>query len=140
MPHIDFQNAVLNALGAMTRASGSIDQTTLRQPPDAHAGPIWSVDNTINSEGGLARWSAGFHRLVDVLLALHAKEQLELETVNEASKACSECWSVSGTYRGLTAEGREVVRGIAARLKTIAGSRREKISGENACMHRELGG
>lgn len=129
MPHIDFQNAVLNALGAMTRTSGSIDQTKLRHL--LMLTPAYLVvDNTINSEGGLARWSAGFHRLVDVLLALHAKEQLELETVNEASKACSECWSVSGTYRGLTAEGREVVRGIAARLKTMLDRDGRKYRGE----------
>jgi hypothetical protein len=129
MPHIDFQKAVVNAIGAMTRASGSIDQSMLRNL--LMLTPAYLiVDNTINSDGGLARWSAGFHRLVDVLLALHAKEQLELETVNEASKACSECWSVSGTYRGLTAEGREVVRGIAARLKTILDRDGRKYRGE----------
>ena len=129
MPHVDFHSAVVNALGDMTRTSGTIDQTMLRRL--LMLTPAYLiVDNTINAEGGLARWSAGFNRLVDVLLALHAKEQLETETVNEASKACSECWSVSGTYRGLTTDGRDVVRGIGARLKTILDADGRKYKGE----------
>jgi hypothetical protein len=129
MPHVDFQSAVVNAIGAMTRTSGTIDQAMLRRL--LMLTPAYLiVDNTINNDGGLARWSAGFNRLVDVVLALHTKEQLETETVNEASKACSECWSVSGTYRGLTTDGRDVVRGIGARLKTILDADGRKYRGE----------
>ena len=129
MPHVDFQSAVVYAIGSMTRTSGSIDQEMLRRL--FMLTPAYLiVDNTINSEGGLARWSAGFNGLVDVVLALHKKEQLETETVNEASKACSECWSVSGTYRGLTTDGRAVVRGIGARLKTILDADGRKYKGE----------
>lgn len=43
---------------------------------------------------------------VDVLFALHAKKELHIETVNEAAKACSECWSVGRD------DSREVVRAI----------------------------
>ena len=129
MPHIDFHTAVVNSLGAMTRTSGSIDQTMLRRL--LMLTPAYLImENTINSDGGLARWSAGFNRLVDVVLALHKKEQLETETVNEASKACSECWSVSGTYRGATMDGRDVVRGIGVRLKTILDADGRKYRGE----------
>lgn len=129
MPHIDFHSVVVNALGDMTRTSGTIDQTMLRRL--LMLTPAYLiVDNTINPESGLTRWASGFNRLVDVLLALHAKEQLETETVNEASKACSECWSVSGTYRGLTADGRDVVRGIGMALKTILDADGRKYKGE----------
>ncbi|KIJ56682.1 hypothetical protein M422DRAFT_22841 [Sphaerobolus stellatus SS14] len=118
MPHIDFHSAVVNSLATMTRTIGTIDQTVLRRL--IMLAPAYLiVDNTIGAEGGLARWSSGFHRLVDLLLALDKKQQLELETMNEASKACSECWSVSGSYRGLPEDSREVVRAIGARLKSI---------------------
>ncbi|KAF8592327.1 hypothetical protein K439DRAFT_105 [Ramaria rubella] len=129
MPHIDFQRAVVNSISAMTRTSGSIDQPMLRDL--LMLAPAYLIiDNTIRIGGGLAGWAVGFHRLVDVLLALHAKNQLETETVNAASKACSECWSVSGMYRGLTVDGREVVRNIAGRLKTILDKDGKKYKGE----------
>jgi hypothetical protein len=130
MPHIDFQSAVVNVLGAMTRSTGSIDQTMLRNL--LMLTPAYLiVDSTISSEGALERWASGFNHLVDVLLALHTTEQLETATVNEASKACSECWSVSGSYRGITADTREVVRGIGARLKTILDADGRKYRGEH---------
>jgi hypothetical protein len=36
--------------------------------------------------GRSATWDLGLNQLVDLLVALHAKEELELETVNAASK------------------------------------------------------
>lgn len=72
----------------------------------------------MNPTGGLASWHAGFNRLVDLLVALHSRKELELDTVSAASKACSECWSVAGTWREME-ECRESVRGIAVRLKGI---------------------
>ncbi|KAF8529029.1 hypothetical protein BU17DRAFT_37396 [Hysterangium stoloniferum] len=118
MPHIDFHSAVNNTLSNMTRTSGVIDQTTLCRLLSLT--PAYLIlDTTINSQGGLGRWSDGFDCLVDVLLALHKKEQLETNTISEASKACSECWSVVGSYSGLPSESREVVRRIGSRLKTI---------------------
>lgn len=118
MPHIDYHNTVINTLSSMTHSTGSLDQVVLRRL--LMLAPAYLIiDNTIKSEGGLGRWSAGFHRLVEVLLALDKTNQLEIETMNEASKACSECWSVTGTYKGLPESGREVVRAIGARLKSI---------------------
>lgn len=72
----------------------------------------------MNTERGLATWHIGFNRLIDVLVALHTRGELELDTVNDASKACSECWTVAGSWREM--EGaRESVRGVAARLKGL---------------------
>ena len=41
---------------------------------------------------------------------------LEIETVNEASRACSEAWTISGSWRGLDG-ARGVVSAIAGKLK-----------------------
>lgn len=76
------------------------------------------ADTTTNTTGGINSWNAGLSRLVDILAALHARGELELETVNSASKACSECWSVAGNWRGLD-EARECVREVAFRLKRL---------------------
>ena len=72
----------------------------------------------MNPEQGLSTWNTGFNNLVDVLIALHNREELEVETVNEASKACSECWTIAGTWRGLE-EARKLVRGVAMKLRTV---------------------
>ena len=53
----------------------------------------------MNPSLGLTSWHNGFNRLVDVLVVLHARNELELETVSAASKACSECWTVAGAWR-----------------------------------------
>ena len=74
-------------------------------------------------------WSVGFNRLVDIVVALHSRCELELETMNEASKACSECWSVSGSWTGL-AEGRAVVRSVAIRLKKLLDENGRTYKGE----------
>lgn len=76
------------------------------------------TDSSTNPEGGVASWHLGFHRLVDVMVALHKRGELELETVNTASQACSECWSTAGSIRGLE-DCRDDVREIAAKLKTL---------------------
>ncbi|KAF9646004.1 hypothetical protein BDM02DRAFT_3189196 [Thelephora ganbajun] len=59
------------------------------------------TDVTMNPTTGLASWNVGFNRLVDVMVALHRRGQLELSTVNAASKACSECWNVAGSWRNM---------------------------------------
>lgn len=71
-----------------------------------------------SSAMGVRAWMSGFHKLVDVMLALHAREELELETVNCASQSCSECWTMTGSFHGLQ-EARTGVRSIAARLRGI---------------------
>lgn len=113
----NFGKLVINALAGMTKATGSIDQRLLRMY--LSLAPSYLVlDTAMNTDGGVASWNSGFNRLVDVMVALHKRGELELDTVNEASKACSECWSVSGSWRGLD-ESRENVRSIAMKLKTL---------------------
>lgn len=73
----------------------------------------------MNPERGLSTWNTGFNNLVEVLIALHAKGELEVETVNEASKACSECWMVAGVWRGLD-EARGLVSEVAKKMKSVS--------------------
>lgn len=76
------------------------------------------ADLTTNPEGGLSTWLNGFGSLVDVVVALHARGELELESLSEASKACSECWTAAGTWRGME-DCRDGVRTIAGKLKRL---------------------
>ena len=66
---------------------------------------------------------------MDVLTALHSRGELELETVNAASKACSECWSVASNWRG-TEECKESIRKIAVRLKRLLDENGRTFGGE----------
>jgi hypothetical protein len=84
----------------------------------------------MNPTGGIASWSAGFNRLVEILTALHSRGELELETLNAASKACSECWTVAGNWRGMD-ECREVVRQVAARLKRLLDENGSTFGGQS---------
>lgn len=83
----------------------------------------------MNPERGLLTWYAGFSNLVDVLIALHSRGDLELETFNAASKACSECWSVAGTWRGLD-ESRECVKNVASKLRSMLDANGKTYRGE----------
>jgi len=83
----------------------------------------------MNPERGLSTWNMGFNNLVDVLIALHTLGELELETVNEASKACSECWMIAGSWRGLD-EARMLVRGVASKLRTLLDANGKTYRGE----------
>jgi hypothetical protein len=111
----------------MTRESGAIDQRVLRQCLGLSSSYL-VTDTSMDIENGLTTWSSGFNRLVDVLVALHRTGELQIETVSEASKACSECWSVGG-WRGLE-NSREAVRGIAAKLKTLLDENGRTYKGE----------
>ncbi|KAH8118296.1 hypothetical protein DFH11DRAFT_661869 [Phellopilus nigrolimitatus] len=125
----NFGKVVVNALAAMTKNSGAIDQRLLRMY--LSMAPSYLVmDSSMNAEGGLASWRTGFHRLVDVLVALHKRGDLELETVNEASKACSECWCVSGCWRGLE-DCKETIREIAGKLKTLLDANGRTFRGQS---------
>lgn len=101
----------------MTKTSGSIDQRALQQCLGL-ASSYLVTDTTMNPDEGLHSWQNGFNRLVDVIVALNARGELDVETVSAASKACSECWSVAGTWREMEV-GRESVRDLAKRLKGI---------------------
>ncbi|KAI0306988.1 hypothetical protein B0F90DRAFT_1922812 [Multifurca ochricompacta] len=102
----DYETYVLEVLSTMKRKSSTIDQSALRQCLGLSSSYLVS-DTTMNPTSGIISWGAGLNQLVDVLTALHARGELELETVNAASKACSECWTVAGNWRGLE-ECREV--------------------------------
>ncbi|KAH7914335.1 hypothetical protein BJ138DRAFT_1079698 [Hygrophoropsis aurantiaca] len=113
----DYGRFVVHVLGRMTRETGGIDQSILRRAIRL-ASSYLVTDASTSPEQGIVTWYTGFNRLVDVLVVLHNRGDLELETVNEASKACSECWSVAGTWRGLE-ECREGVREVAGKLKRL---------------------
>ncbi|KAF5388119.1 hypothetical protein D9615_000426 [Tricholomella constricta] len=113
----DFSSFVVQVLAHSTRESPVLDQRVLRQCLGLSSSFL-VTDSTTNPDTGINTWTVGFTRLVDVLVALHARNELELETVNAASRACSECWSASGSWRSL-AECREGVRIVATKLKKL---------------------
>ncbi|KAI0320821.1 hypothetical protein OF83DRAFT_486618 [Amylostereum chailletii] len=116
-PPTDYGAFVLAVLADMSRRSPTMDQPTLRHCLGL-ASSYLMTDTTTNPAGGLQTWSLGFNRLVDVLVALHARGILEFDTIDVASKACSECWSAGDNWRGLE-ECREVIRNVAAKLKRL---------------------
>lgn len=113
----DYEAFVTQMIGRMTRATGTIDQRILRQCLGL-ASSYLVTDSTMNPSSGLTSWNNGFNRLVDVLVALHHRNELELDTVSAASKACSECWTAAGNWREAE-DTKENVRAIAVRLKGI---------------------
>ena len=127
-PPTDYGQVVVELLGKMTRGTGRIDQGALRRCI-GHASSYLVTDVTMNPEGGARSWRAGFNRLVDVMAALHSRQELEVETVNAASKACSECWGVAGSWREMD-ECREGVRAIATRLKGMLDTNGRTYRGE----------
>lgn len=112
----------------MTRETGSVNQGLLRQCIGL-ASSYLVTDTNMNPERGISTWFTGFNNVVDVLVALHMRNELELETVSEASKACSECWSVAGTWRGLD-ECKECVRSVALKLKSLLDENGRTYRGE----------
>jgi len=129
MPPTNYETYVVEVLSSVTRTSSTIDQAALRQCLGLSSSYLVS-DTTTNPTGGIASWSAGFNRLVEILTALHSRGELGLETVNAASKACSECWTVAGNWRGMD-ECREVVRQVAARLKRLLDENGSTFGGES---------
>jgi hypothetical protein len=57
---------------------------------------------------------------------LEARGELEKDTIDEASKACSECWGIAGNWKGM-AYAREGVRVVAFKLR--------KLLDENGTFH-----
>lgn len=104
-------------MSQMTHASSVIDQRVLRQCLGL-ASSYLVTDSTMNPTGGLTAWNSGLNRLVDVLVVLDARSELELETISAASKACSECWTVMDNWSEVE-DCKESVRAIAVRLKGI---------------------
>jgi hypothetical protein len=129
MPPTNYETYVVEVLrlSSMTTTTSTIDQAALRQCLGLSSSYLVS-DTTMNPTSGIASRSAGLNRLVDVLTALHSRGELELETVNVASKTCSECWTVAGNWR---LEGcREDVKQVAIRLKTLLDENGRTYGGE----------
>ncbi|KAK7049519.1 hypothetical protein VNI00_005550 [Paramarasmius palmivorus] len=128
-PPTNYAVFVLSMLKKMKREDpNTIDQAMLRQLIALSSSYLVS-DTCMDPDGGAQTWFTGFSHLVDVVVALHAQGQLELETINAASKACSECWSVAGAWRGL--EGcRDGVRKLAPKLKRLLDENGRTYRGE----------
>ncbi|KAF9259521.1 hypothetical protein L218DRAFT_963561 [Marasmius fiardii PR-910] len=128
-PPSNFATFVLAVLKRMNRENPqTIDQALLRQCI-ALSSSYLVGDTCMDPDNGIQTWFTGFSHLVDVVVALHAKDQLELETINAASKACSECWSVGGSWRGLE-ECREGIRKLAPKLKRLLDENGRTYRGE----------
>ncbi|KAI0337554.1 hypothetical protein BDW22DRAFT_1403007 [Trametopsis cervina] len=127
-PQTNYGAFVTKVVAHMTRTSGSMDQQVLQRCLGL-ASSYLVTDTTMNPDSGLVSWQHGFNRLVDVIVALNARGELQVETVSAASKACSECWSVAGTWREVEIS-REGVRDIAKRLKSILDENGRTYNGE----------
>jgi len=77
-------------------------------------------DLTMNPERqqGLNVWYTGFKQLVDLVVVLHRREQLDVATLNVATRACSECWTAAGNWRDLE-DCRSCIREAAGKLRGI---------------------
>jgi hypothetical protein len=127
-PPTDYGAFVIQTLASMTRESNSVNQTVLRRCIGLSASYLLT-DTSTNPASGMSTWRIGFNRLVDVVVALHARDELELATMNEASKACSECWSVADSWGGFD-EVRYVVKGVAGKLKALLDENHRTYKGE----------
>ncbi|KAG9103149.1 hypothetical protein FRC06_000097 [Ceratobasidium sp. 370] len=127
---VSYEEYVVRVVSQMTKATGAIDQTSLRTTMGLAASYLVLDTTTLSSSAvGIQTWSSGFHKLVDIMLALHARDQLELATVNTASQSCSECWTMTCSFNGLE-EARSGVRSIAARLQSILDPNGTEYKGE----------
>ena len=127
LPATDFGAFVINILSRTSPKSETIDQKVLRRCIQL-ASSFLVTDTTTNPERGISTWSVGFCRLVDLVVVLHTRNELELETVSAASKACSECWTAAGNWPGLN-ECRNRVRDIGGRLKKVLDSNERTYRG-----------
>jgi len=76
------------------------------------------TDTTMNPGRGVTTWFVGFSNLVDLIIVLDKRDELEIETLSAASRACSECWIAAGSWAGLI-ECRRRVEELAKKLKDI---------------------
>lgn len=60
---------------------------------------------------------------------LHIRNELEADTISAASQACSECWTIAGSWRGLD-DCRQRVREVGGRLKKILDPNERTYRGE----------
>ncbi|KIK06686.1 hypothetical protein K443DRAFT_129627 [Laccaria amethystina LaAM-08-1] len=113
-PATDFSAFVLDILSHTTHP---IDQKVLCHCLQL-ASSFLVTDLTMDPQHGLSTWSLGLSRIVDVVLALHARDELEVATLSAASMACSECWTTAGSFKGMQ-DSRAKVREIGNKLKKL---------------------
>jgi hypothetical protein len=116
-PPTDYGRYVVGILDKQNELTGNIDQEVLRNCLGLSSSFLMT-DVTMNPSTGLASWNVGLNRLIDIIVVLHRKEQLELSTINAASKACSECWSVAESWRNME-EVRQCVKNVATKLQAL---------------------
>lgn len=95
----------------------SIDQDVLRQCIRLSSSFLLT-DSTMNAETGIQTWFTGMNRVVDIVLALDRKDILEVATMTEVSRACTECWATAGAFPGI-ADCRTHVRDFGIKLKKL---------------------
>ncbi|CAE6523056.1 unnamed protein product [Rhizoctonia solani] len=116
---VSYEEYVTRVTALMTKETGSIDQPSLRRTVGLAPSYLILDTTTLSSSmAGIQTWGRGFQRLVDIMIVLHKRNELQLETLNCASQACSECWTMTCAFQGLQ-EARTGVRSIAARLQSI---------------------
>lgn len=93
----------------------TIDQTLLCQCLRLSSSYL-ITDASMNPERGTHTWAVGFSRLIDIVIALHSRSELELSTVVAATKACRECWIAAGAFT-LVEDCRGKVREHATKLR-----------------------
>lgn len=124
----NFKTYVIQVINSMTARSSTIDQDVVRKCLGLSSSYL-IADTTTDPMEGMKSWCAGFSQIVDLLIALHSRGELGLETINAASRACSECWTVAGNWRELEG-GRECVRRVAAQLKALLDENGRTYKGE----------
>jgi hypothetical protein len=87
----------------------------------------------MDPQHGLSTWSLGLSRIVDVVLALHARDELEVATLSAASMACSECWTTAGSFKGMQ-DSRAKVREIGNKLKKLLDPNRRTYKGLSSAL------
>ncbi|KAJ4481543.1 hypothetical protein C8J55DRAFT_560095 [Lentinula edodes] len=130
-PPTNYGKFVISMLKRMSKdAPGEqiIDQTKLRRCISLSSSFLLS-DTCMDPDHGVNSWFMGFSRLIDVIVALHVRSELDIETMNVASKACSECWSVAGAWKGLE-QCREGVKKVAGKLKKLLDENGRTYRGE----------
>ncbi|KAF7292460.1 hypothetical protein HMN09_01230100 [Mycena chlorophos] len=90
------------------------------------------TDTSTNDDptSGSQSWFTGLNQLVDLLVALHARDELEIDTLNAASMACSESWSVVNSW-GALEECREGVRKAGTKLRRLLDEEGFTYRGQN---------
>ncbi|EJU06402.1 hypothetical protein DACRYDRAFT_19572 [Dacryopinax primogenitus] len=111
-------SATLSGIMVPTEPRETIDQVVLRRWLLLLPTFLLLDTSTHPAPSGLLSWQLGLHSLISLMLALHAQDQLEWDTMNAASRALAECWSISLCWNGMEA-AKGVVQSAGGRLKAV---------------------